>query len=135
MCVIIFVPYGISVVCEIKDKVCLLVSIVKHIIKWKKKLILIILLLLALTFIVIIHNYTMKKIIWKNYFGPYIFGSRSIWFLYFGKTQFGSCYFQVELVLVSTINSLTKKISTRLMDYTTSTFEANMANKKKINCC
>ena len=49
-----------------------------------------------------------KKKIAKNCFGPYIFGSQSIWSLYFGNSQFSPCYFQLATNLIPTINSLTK---------------------------
>ena len=44
----------------------------------------------------------------KHHFGPYIFGSWSIWSLHFGSEQFDLSYFQFAINLVFIVNSLTK---------------------------
>ena len=51
---------------------------------------------------------TIKKRKAKILFGPYNLKSQSIWFLYFGSSQFGPCYFQLAINLVPIVNSLTE---------------------------
>ena len=66
-----------------------------------------------------IYNFFFHKILWafkkkkkkkkrKHHFSPYILELRSIWSLYFSSIQFGPCYFQLVVNLVSTVNSLTE---------------------------
>ena len=46
----------------------------------------------------------------KRHLSPYIFESRSIYSLHFSSSQFGPCYFQVTVNLISTVNSRMKNV-------------------------